>query len=344
MKVAITCNTMPRDYNREEEDTFAEFDSPETVEAIRAALLKISDSVVVIQGDEGAYDALRKERPDFVFNIAEGIQGESREAQIPAVLEMLGIPYTGSGVETLAITLDKARTKEILSYNCIPTPKFQLIKVLPFKLDQTLKFPLFVKPNFEGSSRGITSRSLVTNKEELEITVSELMGMYNQPLLVEEYLPGKEFTVSLLGNDPPHVLPIVEVDYDSLPAGVPRFDSYEVKWIYDSKDSNLETVFCPARIEKELEGKIWDLVLKTFRALDIRDLCRIDIRLDNRGNPHVLEVNALPGLIPDPEENSRFPKAAFTYGYSYDEIIGGILRSAAKRTGRLELLENRSAI
>lgn len=328
MKVAITCNRLPPDYSREASDALAEFDSPVTVEAIKKALLNHCDEVVVIEADENAYEAIKAENPEFVFNIAEGIRGEAREAQIPAMLEMMGIPYSGSGVETLAITLDKRRTKEVLLANGINTPKYTTLRSGEEMLN-SLRYPLFVKPNFEGSSRGITASSLVRSEEELRMVAREIIQRYQQPALVEEYLPGREFTVALLGNLP-EVLPIVEVYFDSLPEGVPRFDSYEVKWVYDS---NYDTTRCPADLNLKLKGKIEETSKRTFEVLEVKDLCRIDLRLDAKGEPSVLDVNALPGLIPDPRENSRFPKAAYAAGYAYEELIGAIFSSARKRYG-----------
>lgn len=333
MKVALTCNTLPPDYSRESGgDTFAEFDAPSTLEAIRDALLTFCDSVTIIEADENAYGKLLRGKFDFAFNIAEGVRGEAREAQIPAMLEMLGIPYSGSGVTTLAITLDKRRTKEVLMANGIRTPRFQLLSRAE-DLRSDLEFPLFLKPNGEGSSRGITAKSLVNSKEELKKVATEMVTTYRQPVLVEEYLTGREFTVGHVGNAPPEILPIVEVSFEGLPEDAPKFDCYEVKWIYDSMDSEYDTTMCPARIDDDLRSRIEVTAARTFEALEVRDLCRLDVRLDKDGEPSVFDVNALPGLIPDPAENSRFPKAAYAAGYSYEELIGKVFNAALAREG-----------
>ncbi|HII07246.1 MAG TPA: D-alanine--D-alanine ligase [Methanotrichaceae archaeon] len=333
MKVALTCNTLPPDYSRESgDDTFAEFDASSTIEAIRDALLTSCDSVKIIEADENAYEKLLRGKFDFAFNIAEGVQGVAREAQIPAMLEMLGIPYSGSGVTTLAITLDKRRTKEVLMANGIRTPRFQLLSRAE-DLRSDLEFPLFLKPNGEGSSRGITAKSLVNSKEELKEVATEMVTTYRQPVLVEEYLTGREFTVGIVGNAPPEILPIVEVSFEDLPEDAPKFDCYEVKWIYDSLDSEYDTTMCPARIDDDLRSRIEVTAARTFEALEVRDLCRLDVRLDKDGEPSVFDVNALPGLIPDPTENSRFPKAAYAAGYSYEELIGKVFNAALAREG-----------
>jgi D-alanine-D-alanine ligase len=333
MKVAITCNLVPAYYSREESDTFAEFDSIETVEAIKNALLGYCDEVIIVEANENIYSTIKEVNPDFVFNMAEGIRGEAREAHIPAMLEMLSIPYTGSGVETLSVTLDKRRTKEVLIANRIMTPKYRLLRSGEEEFDPNMGFPLFVKPNCEGSSRGITASSLVRSEEELRRTAGEIIKRYHQPALVEEFLPGREFTVAMIGNSPPKVLPIIEVCFDSLPEDTPRFDSYEVKWVYDSKEKGYDTTRCPADIGAKLRQKIEETAMRTFEALEVKDLCRIDLRIDARGEPNILDVNALPGLIPDPGENSRFPKAAYTAGYTYEKLIGEIFSVAVTRWG-----------
>jgi D-alanine-D-alanine ligase len=332
MRVALTCNTVPKSYSQENgDDTFAEFDSPATVDAIKNALLNHCSEVEVIEADENAYQKLKEGHFDFAFNIAEGIRGDARESQIPAMLEMLGIPYAGSGVSTLAITLDKRRTKEVLLANGIRTPRFQLFDGV-MNPKTNLEFPLFIKPNNEGSSRGITSKSLVRNKEELETVIFDIIRQYNQLAIAEEYLDGREFTAGVIGNSKPFVLPIVEVDFDSLPEDSPKFDCYEVKWIYDSPCSGYETTKCPADLTDDLRLRIENTAVDTCKALDIKDFCRIDMRLDKEGEPSVIDVNALPGLNPDPIENSRFPKAAYAAGFTYDELIGAVFEAALKRT------------
>ncbi|MDI6826426.1 MAG: D-alanine--D-alanine ligase [Candidatus Aenigmarchaeota archaeon] len=330
MRIGLTFNSLPKSDSRYKTDEYAEFDDISVIMAIKKALESAGHEVILIEADRDAYEKLKNSNLDFVFNIAECMFGESRRSQIPAMLEMLNIPYTGSGVLTQAITLNKARTKEILGFYGIPILKFQLFKTGNEPLNPYLKFPLFVKPNAEGSSKGITSKSLVKNEDELRERVSYIINRYHQPALVEEYLDGREFTVSLLGN-PPKVLPIVEVDFSTLPDNIPKFDCYEVKWFWDSPDNEVETVICPARIDKKIEARIKKVALYTFEVLGCVDLCRIDMRLDKNDVPNVLDVNVLPGLIPDPKENSRFPKACYSAGMTYDEIILSILEAAMKR-------------
>ncbi|HJX06275.1 MAG TPA: hypothetical protein VJ461_06205, partial [Candidatus Nanoarchaeia archaeon] len=156
---------------------------------------------------------------------------------------------------------------------------------------------------------------------------------YNQPALVEEYLDGREFTVAVIGNNPPRVLPIVEVTFDYLPDGIHKFDSYEVKWYWDNPTNPVDPIVCPANIDELLKSRIEAVAVNAFKALGCVDLCRMDMRLDETGVPNVIDVNALPGLIPDPAVNSRFPKACYTAGMSYEKIIHTVLSEAMKRYG-----------
>ena len=331
MIIGLTYNSLPEDDSRFKTDEFVEFDDMNTINAIKNAIESGGHKVILVEANENAYKKLKNSNLDFVFNFAEGLHGESRESQIPAMLEMLKIPYTGSGPSTLAIALDKARTKEILRYHGIPTPNFQVFRSVNEKLDKNLNFPLFIKPISEGSSKGITGKSLVHNEKEVRKTVDFIINNYHQPALIEEFLDGREFTASILGNNPPKILPIVEIIFDNLPDDVPKFDCYEVKWIFDAPDSDIETVVCPAKISKKLETRIKKVALDTFKVLGCKDFCRIDIRLDKNNMPNVLEVNPIAGLIPDPKENSRFPKACYAAGMTFNEIILSILDAAIKR-------------
>jgi D-alanine-D-alanine ligase len=338
-KIAVVFNLKKEPGPNMPEDFYAEFDNLSVPTAIKEAIERKGFQAEMIEANEAFYEKIRFGNYDFVFNIAEGLNGGSRESQVPAILDMLNIPYTGSGVFTQALTLDKRRTKEILQFYGIPTPKFQLFTSYNQKLNPELRFPLFVKPNGEGSSKGIRNDSLVFDEDGLRKMIKFVLSNYNQSALVEEYLEGREFTVALLGNNPPRVMPIVEVTFDYLPEHIPKFDSYEVKWVWDSPSNPVDPVICPANIPKELEKMIRATALNAFKVLGCVDLARIDMRLDKNGTPNVLEINALPGLMPDPLENSRFPKACFTAGMRYDEIINTILIEAMKRYGLLKEID-----
>ncbi len=312
-------------------DQFAEWDTWETINAVKDAL-SIYHDVNLIEADQNAFEKFKSIRPDIVFNIAEGLKGVSREAQIPAMLEMLDIPFTGSDSLTLGICLDKSRTKEILSYHNIPNSKFSVYEDSSELNGKTYNFPMFVKPISEGSSKGIFSSSITNNFFELKSEIERINNLYDQPALVEEFLPGREFTVALLGNgNDIKILPIIEVRFDKYPKEVKPIYSYEAKWILDTKENDFDVFDCPAQIEKELEEKIKEVCLRTYKVLRCRDWSRIDVRLDKNGVPNIIEINPLPGIMPDPKENSSFPKAARAAGMSYDEMINQVLISACKR-------------
>ena len=316
-------------------DFFAEWDDDDTIKAVHAILAKRHD-VALIEADKDAYIKLKTEKPDIVFNIAEGLWGDSRESQVPAMLDMLRIPYTGSGPLALAICLNKARGKEILAYHDIPTPRFLVCTTSHIPHPISLSFPLIVKPLYEGSSKGIRNNSIVSDKSELKERVEWIIREYRQPALAEEFLDGREFTVAMVGNGSDlRVLPIVEINYSSLPAGVNPIYSYEAKWIWDTPDNPLEIFRCPADIDNRLKSAIETICRDAFNILDIKDWCRVDLRLDSDGTPHVIELNPLPGILPDPKSNSCFPKAARAAGMDYDELINTVLDAACKRYGIL---------
>jgi D-alanine-D-alanine ligase len=328
----------PEEHKDEEEepplpqDMLAECDSDETIAAVGHALQE-RHQVVWIESDDKAYGRLKRQRPQLVFNIAERVVGPNRESHIPTVCEMLDIPYTGSDPLTLGICLDKSRAKEILSYHRIANPAFWIIGSAG-AIPTGVRLPAIVKPLYEGSSKGIKNDSVVRTLSELYERVEEVVGTYKQPVIVERFLSGREFTVGVLGNDPHYeVLPIVEIDHSQLPAGAAPIYSYEAKWIWDTREKPLDIFKCPAPIPAVLQAKIETLVARACSVLRIRDWCRIDVRLDEKGEPNILEVNPLPGILPRPEDNSCLPKAARTAGYSYSDLIHRVVEEATKRYG-----------
>jgi D-alanine-D-alanine ligase len=316
-------------------DEFAEWDSPTTIAAVESALSHLG-KVVRLEANEDFPETLRQVRPDIVFNIAEGFHGVNREAHVPAICEFFGIPYSGSDPFTLSLCLDKARTKETLTFHGIPTPKFTVVEKIE-DLEaraRSLSLPLFVKPLHEGSSKGITDSNLCWDRAHLRRQTEFLLENYGQPVLVEEYLPGKEFTCAVFGNgDEATVLPIVGMNFESLPKGALPIYSFDAKFVWDRPENPLDIFQCPARITRELQASIERVTLDAFRVLGCRDWARIDVRLDAAGVPNVLEVNPLPGILPDPADNSCLPKAARAAGISYDELIQNCLKYAAARQG-----------
>ncbi len=311
-----------------------DFDDPKTINGIKKALEQLGHQVFLVEANEKAYFKfyrLRK-KVDLVFNYSEGLYGRDREAQIPAMLEILRIPYTGGSPLSYAIGLNKVKTKEILAFHKIPTPPWQVFKTSKEPLNKKLKFPLIAKPSAEGSSKGIFAENLVKDEKSLRRIVKKLLKLYKQPVLVEEFLEGREFTVGILGF-PPKVLPIIEVRFDELPDKMPKFDHYEAKWLYDNPKFNADPLICPARISSKLRNEIGKYVLKAFKVLELADWARFDLRLDKRGNPNILEVNCPAGLNPDPKENSRFPRAARAAGLSFPQLLQKIIDAACWRCG-----------
>ena len=365
-------------------DEFAEWDSEETIAAVGRALAGLGE-VIPLEANADFPERLRAERPDIVFNMAEGLRGVNREAHVPAICEFFGIPYSGSDPFTLSLCLDKARTKECLAFHGVPTAPFALIRgadelrgtlcgmrdaerqsrvasgesrdrlleagVPPVATDAPamswshpasriphpefgFPLPAFIKPVHEGSSKGITEKNFCRTAEELETQVAELLERYAQPVLVETFLPGAEFTCAVLGNGADaRVLPLVGMNFSALPDGALPVYGFEAKWLWDSPERPLEIFECPARIDEALRSRIEAVVLRAYRVLGCRDWSRIDVRLDADGVPNVVEVNPLPGILPNPEDNSCFPKAARAAGMSYDELIQACVRIAAERQG-----------
>ena len=315
-------------------DTYAEWDSEETILAVKTALER-HHLVTLIEADEEAYQKFLQVQPDIVFNIAEGLRGPSREAQIPAMLEHLGIPYTGSDPLTLGICLDKSRAKEILSAHHIPTPSFRVIESLSDTEEYPFPLPCIVKPLHEGSSKGVLDSSVVRSTAELRAQAERVLEEYGEPALVERFLEGREFTVALLGNgNSVRVLPIIEMQFDLLPKGANPIYSFEAKWEWDTVDHPLGGMYtCPAHVDRILEKNIRDVCLKAFKVLRCRDWCRIDIRLDEDGVPNILELNPLPGILPNPDDHSAFPMAARHDGLGYEDMLNEVLNLAIKRYG-----------
>jgi D-alanine-D-alanine ligase len=316
------------------DDEFAEWDDASTVDAVEAALAPLG-SVIRLEADDDFPGRAARERPDIVFNMAEGRRGPNREAHIPAILEFLGIPYTASDPFTLSLCLDKARTKETLHYRGIPTAPFAVVTSLDgIEPLERRSFPMFVKPVHEGSSKGISVRSVCPDVASLREQVAHLLQRYRQPVLVESYLPGEEFTCALLGNaDDVAVLPLVGLRFDALPDGAPPIYGFEAKWIWDTADRPIGIFECPAHIDEGLLEVIELIALRAYHAVGCRDWARIDVRLDARGMPNVLDVNPLPGILPDPNQHSCLPLAARTAGIGYEELIQRCLLLGAERQG-----------
>ncbi len=329
MKVALTYNLKEKDETKPA-DYFSEFDSAETVGAIAQAIEKKGHEVCRVNASNtDLFSYFRKNKVDFVFNIAEGKSGKFRESEIPAILDYLDIPYTGSNTFSLALALNKSLTKKILKAENIPTPAFQLFVKGTEELDPSLKFPLIVKPNCEGSAKGINASNVVETKEALFKKVKEIIRDYKQEALVEEFIRGKELTVGIIENGKAQVLPILEIDFDTCVKSGEFFYSWRMKEFQGNMELGLVPSFhCPARLDAATEKLVKDTALATHQAVGCSDISRTDIRLDRNNVPYVLEINPLPGL--DPKE-SNFPVMAYAAGMKYEDLINMILISAKDR-------------
>lgn len=337
MKIAITYNLKPRDRDlkfQRQTDEYAEWDDEVTIAAVQHALAG-EHEVILVEGERDIESRLRRLRPDMVFNMAEGRGGVEREAYIPSILERYGIPFTGSSARTLKLCLDKAATQRILCRHGLPTLSGTIVRdpnVIPHGLFVSQAAPMIVKPLHEGSSKGIHAESVVFDPDSLHKQIVRIIQTYQQPALVEPFLAGREFTVALLGNGVTvDILPLIEIRFDDLPARTPALYSYEAKWIWDQPQRPLDLLHCPARVESALAAILHHVCRRAFAVLQCRDWCRIDVRLDAAGHPYILEVNPLPGILPDPNHHSCFPKAAIAAGITYSELVQRVLYHACQR-------------
>jgi len=333
-KVALLYNLKheTQDSDDDPPDLLAELDSASTIEAIRDALIQAGFEVSCLEGTPAALFTLLHGNFDLAFNICEGYRGRNREAQIPALLEMMGLPYTGSDVLTLAIALDKPTTKIILLHAGIPTPRFQVFPDAAHPLDPSLTFPLIVKPAHEGSSMGISTNSRVDDEASLRKQVNFVCQSYKQPALVEEFVAGREFTIGIAGNGSEAVtFPIMEIDFSKVPSAANNMYTYQYKKEWTARENFL----CPAPINEELATAMRGYALRAFSALGCRDFARVDFRLSEDGSPYVIEINPLPGLAPG---YSDFPVSAEAVGMSYPDLIALLADTALRRIRGVSLL------
>jgi D-alanine-D-alanine ligase len=340
LKVGLAYNLIPEALLKEGPiDSIAELDTGETIATLRRALESGGHQVYLLDANSGFFERLKSLRNeiDIVFNIAEGLVGEIRESQVPIFCEVLRIPYTGSGPLTLGLCLNKARAKEIMQSHHILTPKFQVIDTAQAPIDKKLRYPLIVKLNEDGSSKGLAYDSVVSDERALRKKAAYLLRTYGAKLLVEEYIAGREFTVPIIGNDPPIVLPIIEIIYNKVPPNQPQITLFvpdeSVLKIYEELHRSVpnrelnHTTICPAILDRNLERKIKRMAIKAYQALGCRDWCRLELRLDNQGRLYLLELNPIAGIDP----SYHFPHSAREYGLDYEALINRILDSAIKR-------------
>lgn len=293
-------------------------------DAVEIALNNLKMNYIKIPANKKMFKSLEKNRVDLIFNSAdEGFNMNTHlEAQIPAFLDMLNIPYTGSNYLTLGLCNDKIKTKEILKANGLPTPNFLVIKN---KISENfeikgIKFPLIIKPSKEDGSIGIKIDSVVNTKKEMIKKINEVLEKYNQPVLVEEFIEGREIYIGILGRDKLEVLPPTEIKFN-LPKGYKNFLPYEAKWEENSSYYKGTIATCPAKIEQKLFSKLKDAAIKSYKIFNVRDYGRIDFRIDKKGKIFILEVNPNPDL----SRESGIALMAKRRGMEFEDLIKKII-------------------
>ncbi len=305
-------------------DVLAEFDCEETIGLIEAAVRSGGHEVVRIGHAGNLLKQLPGLKVDIVLNICEGVEGRNRESEVPILLDLYKIPYAGSDGLTLSLSLDKVMAKKVFISDRVPTPKYFVCESQDeCAKNGSLKFPMIVKPRYEGSSKGISEDSIVRDEKSLARQVDYVNSVYKQAALVEEFISGQEFTVLVIGNKEPvalapvHISILGRLDVGDLVYTSRRLEGTDIEYI------------CPPKISKVLDRKLREISISAYKSLDCRDFARVDFRVDRKGMPYVLEINPLPSLSTE----DVFPLMAKEEGMTYDELIVKIIGIAAERCG-----------
>jgi D-alanine-D-alanine ligase len=329
-------------------DQWDDLDSERTVNSLIEAIRAGGHASEFLEGDISLFDTLRAFKPDICFNICEGHYGDAREAQVPAILEMLRIPYTGSKVLTLALALDKPMTKQVLTYHDLPTPPFQSFERIDEELSPELTFPLFVKPSREGTGMGVSAQSIVRTVDELHEQVKQILERYKQAALVEKYIEGREITVGLVGNLVGPVArrlpenenaPRIQAGLRFFPPMEPDLKPYiDSEVVYSNRLkvalADQMNYMCPAELDDEMVDELNWLTAAVFRVTGALDVSRVDFRLDanDEWKPYILEINPLPGLAPG---ISDLVIEAAAEGVEHTYLVNMILDTALRRYGMI---------
>jgi D-alanine-D-alanine ligase len=327
-KVALVYN-LKREVKSKTKDDQAEYDTLETIDAVCLAIERNGFKTECFEADKQLPKLLLESKCDLVFNIAEGKKGRSREAQVPALLELLEIPFTGSDAASMAIALDKDLTKRVVRSYDVRTPNHCIIKKEYGKCPDKIIFPCIVKPVYEGSGKAIAQSSIVLNDKQMEKIAFEKARLYGTSFMLEEFIEGREFTVGILGNEG-HLRvfePMEIVFKESKPGVCPIYD-YEVK----TNNTKFVEFCCPAQIPESMANEMMSMARTVFNVLGCRDFARVDFRCSKSNVPYFLEINPLPGLAPN---YSDYPRIASCCGMDFDSLIGEIIRSAVKRYGTI---------
>ena len=312
----------------EEKDRIAVAGAATAAAAVAKALVARGHLAVTIPARADPIElaaTLRASGADVVFNLVEGFAGKARlEGAVSGLFDLLAIRYTGNPPATAYLAQDKERAKAVLRAAGVPVPAGTVLAWAQAPLPAGLGWPLFVKLRYEDASHGISARNLCADEAALRIRAGELIESYRQDVLVEDFLPGREFNAAIL-DEPggPTVLPIAELDYSKLPRDHPPVLTYDAKWLEDSP-AYLQTPVVYPKLDQALWGDVVGTALKAFHALGCRGYARVDLRLDRDGRPVVLEVNPNPDISPD----AGFARAASRAGIGYEELVDRIVRTA----------------
>jgi D-alanine-D-alanine ligase len=300
------------------------------VVAIKKIFTELNHEVKAIPATENAFEQIKEEKPDIVFNLCDdGFRSEyTLEPHVAMMLDVLNVPYTGNGYFTIALCQNKARAKDILTYNNVLTPKFQVFTSAERKLNPELKFPMIVKPIREDGSVGIRERSVVNNEEQLKEEVDHIINLHKQEALVEEFIDGREFNVALIGNRRPIILPVAEIDFTGMPDHLPNIVSYRAKWVKQSIAYKKTPVICPANVDEKTIKLIEETARKCYKIFGCTGYIRIDFRYDTKDNKlYVLEINP----NPDISDDAGMARAALVAGISYPDLLKKIIDFAMER-------------
>jgi D-alanine-D-alanine ligase len=331
LKVGLLYNLLERIEKGEERDRLAEDAITEEIGAVEDAVRSLGHQcfVMAIRDEINTMLHWLKEiRPDVVFNLCESVYGNScLEMNIPALLDLFRISYTGSSALTLGLCQDKGKVKDILLSQGILTPRYRIFERKVNHIKGNI-FPIIVKPLHEDGSLGISKESVVFDDEALSRQIQYVIEKYNQPALVEEFIEGRELNVGLLENDGKVMaLPISEIDYSEFPEGIPQICGYEAKWMPDSPEYQKSKPICPAPLEWVTKKRVEHIAIKVFKLFECRDYARVDIRIDRNGKIYVLEVNPNPDISPQ----SGMTRAIKVQGMTYTDFVKGLLERALQR-------------
>lgn len=328
-RVLIAYNVPKREQRGRDIDYLSEAGVLDEVHAVRDALFEQGYEVTItgIQRSVPVFmDRVMRVRPQAIFNLVEGWQGESQyEMHFPSIYELLGIPYTGAPPWTLATALNKWHTKCLLRQAKLPAPGGMLCSEVPGRCN--LRYPVIVKPAQEDASLGVDFDAVVDNLADLRRRVAWVVQTYHQPALVEEYIDGRELNVAVLGDQFPAALPISEITFDRLPEHLPKICTYNAKWMSGSPDDRWTGAQCPALLDDETTRRVQSIATSAFRVLGCRDYARVDMRLSKDHQPYILEVNPNPDISPE----AGLARSARASGRTYTQLIGEVIGLALQR-------------